>query len=155
MYKQLTSMQRPQTLSLLLRKPQEKRVCTLLASANLHYVVRCGARVASWVNMPDSRHTIKAMEWRKRSTDNVIATRSLCMVLTKNSTKYPERLSLTRRHRRSATWDWRVSTQLQRPHTSIIAVCSTSLWAGQQTHSPNLSIQRQRFSRVLWEGWQG
>ena len=93
-------MQRPQTLTLLLRKPQEKRVCTLLPSANLHYVVRCGAKVASWVNMPDSRHTIKAMEWRKRSTDNVIATRSLRMVLTKNTTKYPERLSLTRRHRR-------------------------------------------------------
>ena len=81
-------MQRPQTLTLPLRKPQEKRVCTLLASANLHYVVRCGARVASWVNMPDSRHTIKAMEWRKRSTDNAIATRSLRMVLTKNTTKY-------------------------------------------------------------------
>lgn len=62
---------------------------------HLHYVVRCGAKVASWVNMPDSRHTIKAMEWRKRSTDNVIATRSLRMVLTKNTTKYPERLSLT------------------------------------------------------------
>ena len=89
MYKQLTSMQRPQTLTLLLRKPQEKRVCTLLASANLHYVVRCGARVASWVNMPDSRHTIKAMEWRKRSTHNAIAKRSLRMVLTKNTTKYP------------------------------------------------------------------
>ena len=103
-YKQLTSMQRPQTLTLLLRKPQEKRVCTLLASANLHYVVRCGARVASWVNMPDSRHSIKAMEWRKRSTHNAIAKRSLRMVLTKSTTKYPERLSLTRWHRRSATW---------------------------------------------------
>jgi len=49
MYKQLTSVQRPQTLTLLLRKPQEKRVRTLWASANLHYVVRCGAKVASWV----------------------------------------------------------------------------------------------------------
>ena len=144
-------MQRPQTLTLLLRKPQEKRVCTLLPSANLHHVVRCGARVASWVNMPDSRHTIKAMEWRKRSTHNAIAARSLRMALTKSTTKYPERLSLTRRHRRSATWDSRVSTQLQLPHTSIIAVCSTSSSTGQQTHSPNLSIQRQRLSRVLRE----
>ena len=144
-------MQRPQTLTLLLRKPQEKRVRTLWASANLHYVVRCGARVASWVNMPDSRHTIKAMEWRKRSTHNAIAARSLRMALTKSTTMYPERLSLTRRHRRSATWDSRVSTQLQLPHTSIIAVCSTSSSTGQQTHSPNLSIQRQRLSRVLRE----
>lgn len=152
MYKQLTSMQRPQTLTLLRWKPQEKRVCTLLPSANLHYVVRCGARVASWVNMPDSRHTIKAVEWRKRSTHNAIAKRSLRMVLTKNTTKYLGKAVLDPQ---GQTWDSRVSTQLQRPHTSIIAVCSTSLWAGQQTHSPNLSIQRQRFSRVLWEGWQG
>lgn len=155
MYKQLTSMQRPQTLTLLLRKPQEKRVCTLLASANLHYVVRCGARVASWVNMPDSRHTIWL--WSGESVPRTMPLLNApCAWFSQRippSTR--ERLSLTRRHRRSATWDWRVSTQLQRPHTSIIAVCSTSLWAGQQTHSPNLSIQRQRFSRVLWEGWQG
>ena len=39
--------------------------------------------------MPDSRHTIKAMEWRECSTHNAIAKRSLRMVLTKNSTKYP------------------------------------------------------------------
>ena len=82
-------MQSSQTLTLILREPQEKRVRTLWASANLHYVVRCGARVASWVNMPDSRHTIKAMEWRKRSTHNAIAKRSLRMVLTKSTTKNP------------------------------------------------------------------
>lgn len=155
MYKQLTSMQRPQTLTLLLRKPQEKRVRTLWASANLHYVVRCGAKVASWVIC-----LIRGTQLRLWSGESVPRTMPLlnapCAWFSQRappSTR--ERLSLTRRHRRSATWDSRVSTQLQRPHTIIIAVCSTSLWAGQQTHSPNLSIQRQRFSRLLWEEWQG